>query len=121
VCPETESGHQLQPNQPKREKMELYEKTAVFVVNCTAFTDVRKCQRLRQATASGTIQGTITDQSQGVVQGAEVIAKNKGTDLTRTISTVGRRLLPHRASSGRRFMPSLSPRPDSLLPPAPSK
>src|SRR5215470_2034433 len=40
-----------------------------------------------QATASGTIQGTISDQSQGVVQGAEVTAKNKGTDLTRTIST----------------------------------
>ena len=40
-----------------------------------------------QATASGTIQGTITDQSQGVVQGAEITAKNKGTDLTRTIST----------------------------------
>src|SRR2546430_2575809 len=40
-----------------------------------------------QATASGTIQGTISDQTQAVIQGAEVTAKNKGTDLTRSIST----------------------------------
>jgi len=54
------------------------------------------------------------------VQGAEVIAKNKGTDLTRTIST----------SDAGYYRIELLPvgvyaititRPDSLLPPAPSK
>ena len=40
-----------------------------------------------QATASGTIQGTITDKSKAVVSDAVVVAKNKGTELTRTVST----------------------------------
>src|SRR2546426_6288347 len=40
-----------------------------------------------QATASGTIQGTVTDKSGAVVTGAQVVAKNKGTDLDRTAST----------------------------------
>jgi outer membrane receptor protein involved in Fe transport len=40
-----------------------------------------------QATASGTIQGTVTDKSQASVQGAQVVAKNKGTELTRTTTT----------------------------------
>ena len=40
-----------------------------------------------QATASGTIQGTVTDKSGAVVTGAQVVAKNKGTDLERTAST----------------------------------
>src|SRR2546421_11469564 len=40
-----------------------------------------------QATASGTIQGTVTDKSGAVVAGAQVVAKNKGTDLERTAVT----------------------------------
>ena len=40
-----------------------------------------------QATASATIQGTITDKSGAVVAGAEIVAKNKGTDITRTTSS----------------------------------
>src|SRR5213080_788304 len=40
-----------------------------------------------QATASATIQGTITDKSGAVVSGAEVVAKNKATDITRTTSS----------------------------------
>src|SRR5260370_39173986 len=40
-----------------------------------------------QATASGTIQGTVTDKSGAVVSGAQVVAKNKGTDLQRTSTT----------------------------------
>lgn len=40
-----------------------------------------------QATASGSIQGTITDKSKGVVEGSEVVVKNKATDLTRTATT----------------------------------
>jgi hypothetical protein len=42
-----------------------------------------------QATASATIQGTITDKSGAVVAGAEIVAKNKGTDITRTASSDG--------------------------------
>jgi outer membrane receptor protein involved in Fe transport len=40
-----------------------------------------------QATASGTIQGTVTDKSGAVVSGAEVVAKSKGTDTSRTAAT----------------------------------
>src|SRR5947208_677738 len=40
-----------------------------------------------QATASATIQGTITDKSGAVVAGAEVVVKNKATDITRTTSS----------------------------------
>ena len=40
-----------------------------------------------QATASGTIQGTIIDQSQGVIVGAEVVISSKATGEKRTIST----------------------------------
>jgi outer membrane receptor protein involved in Fe transport len=40
-----------------------------------------------QATASATIQGTVTDHSGAVVTGAQVVAKNKGTDVSRTTST----------------------------------
>ena len=40
-----------------------------------------------QATASATIQGTITDKSGAVVSGAEVVAKNKATDITRATSS----------------------------------
>src|SRR2546430_311100 len=40
-----------------------------------------------QATASVSIQGTITDKSGAVVSGVQVVAKNKATDLTRTTTT----------------------------------
>jgi hypothetical protein len=40
-----------------------------------------------QATASGTIQGKVTDTSGGVVPGAQVVAKNKATDLARTVTS----------------------------------
>jgi outer membrane receptor protein involved in Fe transport len=40
-----------------------------------------------QATASATIQGTVTDKSGAVVSGAQVVAKGKATDLTRTATT----------------------------------
>src|SRR5260370_36739404 len=40
-----------------------------------------------QATASGTIQGTVTDKSGAVVTGAQVVAKNKATDLSRTATS----------------------------------
>jgi len=40
-----------------------------------------------QATASATIQGTVTDKSGAVVSGAHVVAKNKATDVSRTTTT----------------------------------
>src|SRR6267143_2486397 len=40
-----------------------------------------------QATASGTIQGTVTDKSGAVVSGAQVVAKSKATDSIRTATT----------------------------------
>src|SRR5882762_11607150 len=40
-----------------------------------------------QATASGTIQGTVTDKSGAVVTGAQVVAKSKATDSVRTATT----------------------------------
>ena len=40
-----------------------------------------------QATATGTIQGTVTDQSQAVVAGAEVVATFKATGVTRTATS----------------------------------
>ncbi len=42
---------------------------------------------LSQATATGTIQGTVSDQSQAVVAGAEVVATFKATGATRTATT----------------------------------
>src|SRR3989440_802400 len=40
-----------------------------------------------QATASSTIQGTVTDKSGAVVSGAQVVAKNKATDVVRTTTS----------------------------------
>jgi outer membrane receptor protein involved in Fe transport len=40
-----------------------------------------------QVTATATIQGTVLDKSQAAVAGAQVVAKNKATDFTRTTST----------------------------------
>src|SRR6266851_369737 len=40
-----------------------------------------------QATASGTIQGTVTDKSGAVVSGAQVVAKSKATDTARTTTS----------------------------------
>ncbi|HEX4485233.1 MAG TPA: carboxypeptidase regulatory-like domain-containing protein, partial [Terriglobales bacterium] len=42
-----------------------------------------------QATATGTIEGTVTDNSQAVVVGAEVVATYKATGVTRTATTNG--------------------------------
>jgi hypothetical protein len=40
-----------------------------------------------QATAAANIDGTVTDPSGATVAGVQIIAKNKGTDLTRTTTT----------------------------------
>jgi len=51
------------------------------------FLSLGTSSTLAQATASATIQGTVTDHSGAVVTGAQVVAKNKGTDVSRTTST----------------------------------
>src|SRR6516225_10683160 len=45
------------------------------------------CYLLGQATATGTIQGTVTDRSQAVVVGAQVVVTLKATDATHTTTT----------------------------------
>src|SRR5215475_11511656 len=40
-----------------------------------------------QATATGTLQGTVTDKSSAVVAGAQVVATFKATGVTRTATT----------------------------------
>src|SRR5207245_5117201 len=40
-----------------------------------------------QATATGTVQGTVSDQSQAVVSGSEVVATFKATGVTRNTTT----------------------------------
>lgn len=40
-----------------------------------------------QATASANIQGTVTDKTQATIAGAQVTARNKGTDMVRTTTT----------------------------------
>ncbi len=42
-----------------------------------------------QATASGTIEGTVTDNSQAVVVGAQAVAVNRGTGASRSATTDG--------------------------------
>ena len=42
---------------------------------------------LGQATATGTLQGTVSDQSGAVVSGAEVVATFKATGVTRNTTT----------------------------------
>src|SRR6185437_1611348 len=40
-----------------------------------------------QATATATLQGTVTDKSQAVIKSAEVTITNKDTGATRTVTT----------------------------------
>ena len=40
-----------------------------------------------QATATATIEGTVTDQTGATIAGAQVVAKSKATALTRTTSS----------------------------------
>src|SRR6266436_4865739 len=57
--------------------------TYLLIVGVTLLT-LGSGNAFGQATASATIQGTVTDKSGAVVSGAQVVAKNKATDVTRT-------------------------------------
>src|SRR3984957_6902870 len=66
----------------------IYAKRSTCVLLLTLFVAVFSSgQLLAQATATGTIQGTVTDQSQAVVPGAQVVATFKATGVTRTATT----------------------------------
>jgi len=51
------------------------------------FTLVTGANLHAQATASANIQGTVVDKTQASVAGAQVTAKNRGTDMVRTATT----------------------------------
>jgi Carboxypeptidase regulatory-like domain/TonB dependent receptor len=59
--------------------------TQVFVL--LAFTLCSAMNMLSQATASGVIQGTVLDNSQAVIVGAEITATNMGTGAKRVVTT----------------------------------
>ena len=59
--------------------------TQVFLV--LAFTLGSAMNLLSQATASGVIQGTVLDNSQAVIVGAEITATNTGTGAKRVVTT----------------------------------
>lgn len=62
----------------------------VFVVLGMAMAGLLVASRARaQATASATLQGTLTDQSGGVIVGATVTLTNKDQGWTRTAATTG--------------------------------
>src|ERR1700731_355744 len=66
----------------------IYAKRSTYVLLLTLFVAVFSSGHLlAQATATGTIQGTVTDQSQAVVPGAQVVATFKATGVTRTATT----------------------------------
>jgi len=59
--------------------------TRLFVL--LSFTLCSAINLLSQATASGVIEGTVLDNSQAVIVGAEISAVNKGTGARRTATT----------------------------------
>ena len=63
-------------------------KTAVlFLMVAVCLLTLASPALYAQATASGTIQGTVLDKSQAVVTGAEVVVTSKATGTTRMVTT----------------------------------
>ena len=58
-----------------------------FVLLAVLVATVGSAQAFGQATASGTVQGTVVDKSQAVMAGAEVVITSKATGATRTATT----------------------------------
>src|SRR5215510_7577059 len=59
----------------------------LFVVLLSAICLFGRQTSFAQATASATLEGTVTDKVQAVIKGATVTVSNKATGLTRTVST----------------------------------
>src|SRR5215510_8799130 len=62
-------------------------KNILFVVLLSAICLFGRQTSFAQATASATLEGTVTDKNQAVIKGATVTINNKATGLTRTVST----------------------------------
>jgi outer membrane receptor protein involved in Fe transport len=66
----------------------MIKQKSVYVYLLTLFLlPLSTGQLFAQATATGTIQGTVTDKSQAIVTGAQVVATFKATGVTRTATT----------------------------------
>ena len=66
----------------------IHRQKHVYVCLVVLFVALFGSERLlSQATATGTIQGTVSDKSQAVVAGAEVVAIFKATGVTRNTTT----------------------------------
>src|SRR5215813_4601556 len=62
-------------------------KNILFVVLLSAICLFGRQTSFAQATASATLEGTVTDKAQAVIKGATVTISNKATGLTRTVTT----------------------------------
>jgi outer membrane receptor protein involved in Fe transport len=62
-------------------------KKIFFVVLLLSIWSIGKQTSFAQATASATLEGTVTDKAQAVIKGATVTVSNKATGVTRTTST----------------------------------
>ncbi|MFZ0954839.1 MAG: carboxypeptidase regulatory-like domain-containing protein [Candidatus Sulfotelmatobacter sp.] len=67
----------------------IWNPKCTYVFLAALFVAVSAGHLLGQATATGTLQGTVSDKSQAVVAGAQVVATFKATGVTRTASTSG--------------------------------
>jgi outer membrane receptor protein involved in Fe transport len=66
----------------------IQKKSCVYVFLLALFvTALSASYVFSQATATGTLQGTVTDKSSAVVAGAQIVATFKATGVTRTAST----------------------------------
>src|ERR1019366_5659609 len=64
-------------------------KAFLAVALAIASLSISSARLYGQGTASGTIQGTVVDQSQGVIVGAEVVVTSKATGEKRTTTSNG--------------------------------
>lgn len=63
------------------------QRTLRFALFAVLVATLGSAQAFGQATASGTVQGTVMDKSQAVMAGAEVVITSKATGTTRTATT----------------------------------
>jgi len=62
-------------------------RTALLALFILTFTLTMSSAAFGQATASGTIQGSVLDKSEGAVVGAEVVITSKASGASRTVAT----------------------------------
>ncbi|MBO0862180.1 MAG: carboxypeptidase regulatory-like domain-containing protein, partial [Chloracidobacterium sp.] len=62
-------------------------KNILFIVLLLSIWSIAQQTSFAQATASATLEGTVTDKTQAVIKGATVTVSNKATGVTRTTIT----------------------------------